>query len=103
MRDGALEPWRTWIAKRATVALVVFIAWSWATTNPEWISTAIERTGDAWCAAIGCPSLPASASVGDTDQPDTPGLSLGTNVIVDAAAAIAVATALLTGTGRTEA
>ncbi|MEM9615511.1 MAG: hypothetical protein AAF962_03125 [Actinomycetota bacterium] len=54
MRDTAAEPFGSWIAKRITIAIVVFVLWSWFVTSPMSAGGAIRKTGEAWCAAFPC-------------------------------------------------
>ena len=54
MEFGSSEKFGTWIAKRATAVLVVFLVWSWFVSSPDTFTRAAERTGAAWCAAFPC-------------------------------------------------
>ncbi|MEM9612910.1 MAG: hypothetical protein AAGA59_08245 [Actinomycetota bacterium] len=72
------EPFGTWIAKRATVALVLFLAWSWFVSSPGGISSALDKTGAAWCAVAPCPSETENVQA-DTSKllPDPAGVWAG--------------------------
>lgn len=50
------ERFGTWIAKRATIVLVLFVVWSWFVASPDSFAGALDKTGAAWCAIAPCPS-----------------------------------------------
>ncbi|MEM7342381.1 MAG: hypothetical protein AAF467_27325 [Actinomycetota bacterium] len=74
MRDGPAEPFGSWFAKRATVAVILFVLWSWFVSSPATFSGAIETTGRAWCAAFPC------ATDTNTDDGDGEGLTFESGI-----------------------